>query len=327
MVELANKNREEIRSADELEGDFAVGDENNFEMISSVDDWTGDIDFGSYLYIPNTEFGGIVTEIESSTGQNQISVRGSTWRGMLAKKIIEPKPGEDYRIVSGSVEDVVRELVIECGLDSLFSVPTTEDETEIKFKFDRYCTLLDGLEKMLSSIGYRLDIRYIKTRWDAYVRIQPVSATEFSDETEFSQDGKLVFTAQNNKGGINHLICLGKGELKDRLVKHLYVQKDGSIGDVPYYTGIEERTDKYDYSSGEELELTEKGTERLQELMNSKKFNVDIDDDIETNMQIGDIVGGRDYITGIAAKKPITKKILNIKDGTCKTEYKIEGDD
>ena len=41
----------------------------------------------------------------------------------------------------------------------------------------------------------------------------------------------------------------------------------------------------------------------------------------------GDIVGGRDYITGIVVKKPITKKILNIKDGTCKTEYKIEGGD
>lgn len=327
MVELANKNREEIRSADELEGDFAVGDENNFEMISSVDDWTGDIDFGSYLYIPGTELGGIVTEIESSTRQNQIFVRGSTWRGMLAKKIIEPKPGEDYRIISGRVEDVVRELVIECALDPLFSVPTTEDETEIKFKFERYCTLLDGLEKMLSSIGYRLDIRYIKTRWEAYVRLQPVPATDFSDKAEFSQDGKLVFTAQNNQGGINHLICLGKGDLKDRIVKHLYVQKDGSIGNSPYYTGLDERTETYDYSSAEELELTEKGTERLQELMNSKKFTVDIDDEIETEMQIGDVVGGRDYITGIVVKKPITEKILNIKDGTCKTEYKIEGGD
>ena len=108
MVILANKNREEIRSADELKGDFAIGDENNFEMISSVGDWTGDIDFGSYLYTPNTEFGGIVTEIESSAGQNQIFVRGATWRGMLAKKIIEPKRGEDYRTVSGRVEDVVR---------------------------------------------------------------------------------------------------------------------------------------------------------------------------------------------------------------------------
>ena len=49
MVTLANKNREEIRLADELEGDFAVGNENDFEMISSVSDWTGDIDFGSYL--------------------------------------------------------------------------------------------------------------------------------------------------------------------------------------------------------------------------------------------------------------------------------------
>ena len=327
MVILANKNREEIRHADELKGDFAVGNENDFEMVSSVADWTGDIDFGSYLYIPNTEFGGIVTEIESSTGQNQIFVRGATWRGILAKKIIKPRSGEDYRTVSGRIEDIVRELVAECGLVSLFSVPTTEDSTEIRFQFDRYCTLLAGLEKMLSSVGYRLDIRYIKTRWEAYVRIQPVAATDFSDETEFSQDGKLVFTAQNNQGGINHLICLGKGDLKDRIVKHLYVQKDGSIGNSPYYTGLDERTETYDYSSAEEPELTEKGTERLRELMNSKKFAVDIDDDIETEMQIGDIVGGRDYITGIVVKKPITKKILNIKDGTCKTEYKIEGGD
>lgn len=327
MVTLANKNREEIRLADELEGDFAVGNENDFEMISSVSDWTGDIDFRSYLYIPNTEFGGIVSEIESSTRQNKIFVRGSTWRGMLTKKIIEPKTGEDYRIVSGSVENVVRELVIECGLDSLFSVPSSEDDTEVEFRFERYCTLLSGLEKMLSSIGYRLDIKYIKTRWEAYVRLQPVPATDFYDKAEFSQDGKLVFTAQNNQGGINHLICLGKGDLKDRIVKHLYVQKDGSIGNSPYYTGLDERTETYDYSSAEEPELTEKGTERLRELMNSKKFAVDIDDDIETEMQIGDIVGGRDYITGIVVKKPITKKILNIKDGTCKTEYKIEGGD
>lgn len=327
MVMLANKNREEIRSADELKGDFAIGDENNFEMISSVGDWTGDIDFGSYLYTPNTEFGGIVTEIESSTGQNQIFVRGATWRGMLAKKIIEPKRGEDYRTVSGRVEDVVRELVAECGLDSLFSVPTSVDDTEIQFQFDRYCTLLSGLEKMLSSIGYRLDIRYIKTRWDAYVRLQPVQVTDFSNKAEFSQDGKLRFIATENKGGINHLICLGKGELKDRLVKHLYVQKDGSIGNAQYFTGLDERTDIYDYSSAEEPELTEKGMERLKEIMNSKEFKVDIEDDVETEMQIGDVVGGRDYITGISVKKPIVGKILAIEDGTESTEYKIEGDD
>lgn len=327
MVTLANKNREEIRLARELEGDFAVGSENSFGFSYSASDWTGDIDYGCYLYITGTEFGGIVSLIKSSTKENSIYVQGDTWRGMLAKKIIEPKAGEDYRIVKGRVEDVMRELVVEHGLDFLFSIPSSEDDTEIQFQFDRYCTLLAGLEKMLSSIDYRLDIRYIKTRWDAYVRLQPVQVTDFSNKAEFSQDGKLVFTAQNNQGGINHLICLGKGDLKDRIVKHLYVQKDGSIGNSPYYTGLDERTETYDYSSAEEPELTEKGTERLRELMNSKKFAVDIDDDIETEMQIGDIVGGRDYITGIVVKKPITKKILNIKDGTCKTEYKIEGGD
>lgn len=327
MVTLANKNREEIRLARELEGDFAIGTENSFGFSYSASDWTGDIDYGCYLYITGTEFGGIVSLIKSNTKENSIYVQGDTWRGMLTKKIIEPKAGEDYRIVKGKVEDIMRELVVEHGLDSLFSVPTSEDDTEIQFQFDRYCTLLAGLEKMLSSIDYRLDIRYIKTRWDAYVRLQPVQVTDFSDKAEFSQDGKLRFTATENKGGINHLICLGKGELKDRLVKHLYVQKDGSIGNAQYFTGLDERTDIYDYSSAEEPELSEKGMERLKEIMNSKEFKVDIDDDIETEMQIGDIVGGRDYITGISVKKPIVGKILKIEDGTESTEYKIEGDD
>ena len=102
---------------------------------------------------------------------------------------------------------------------------------------------------------------------------------------------------------------------------------DDTVEKEQYYTGIEEITETYDYSSAEEPELVEKGTERLKELMNSKKFEVDIEENIETDMQIGDIVGGRDYITGITVKKPIVGKIYTYKNGAEKIEYKIKGDD
>lgn len=325
-IRLSDKNGKEIRFLKEAEIDIENHKRNDFELTIKLDDWKGDINYGYYIYIPGTELGGIVSKIKSSTKEQNIFVYGSTFRGILAKKIIEPARGEDYRTVSGELNEVLRELVEECTLSSLFSVPTVDTEVLVTFQFDRYCTLLEGMEKMLNRVGYRLDIRYIKNNVDAYVRLQAVHQVDYSGRKEFSQDGGLSFVATNDQGGVNHLICLGKGELKDRIVKHLYVQKNGSIGEQQYYTGIEENTETYDYSSAEEPELTEKGTERLKERMNSKKFEVDIEDDIEIDMQIGDIVGGRDYITGIHVKKPIVGKIYTCKNGIENTEYKIEGD-
>ena len=38
---------------------------------------------------------------------------------------------------------------------------------------------------------------------------------------------------------------------------------------------------------------------------------------------VGDIVGGREEITGIEIKEKITAKIIKIKDGIMSTEYKV----
>ncbi len=373
-VILADKNGKEIRSLLEAEVDVENYKTNDFELAISLEEWKEDIVYGGRIYIENTEIGGIIRKIKSSTKEKNIYAYGSTFRGMLLKKIIAPAQGEDFRIVNGELNEVLRELIEDCNLSSLFSVPSIDTEVNINFQFERYCTLLSGVEKMLSSVGYRLDIKYIKNNAEAYVRLQAVPQIDYSGRKEFSQDGGLNFTATNDKGGVNHLICLGKGELKDRIVKHLYVQKNGTIGEEQYdgglnftatndkggvnhliclgkgelkdrivkhlyvqkngtigeeqyYTGIEEITETYDYSSAEEPELVEKGTEQLKELMNSKKFEVDIEENIETDMQIGDIVGGRDYITGITVKKPIVGKIYTYKNGAEKIEYKIKGDD
>ena len=47
---------------------------------------------------------------------------------------------------------------------------------------------------------------------------------------------------------------------------------------------------------------------------------------IEGVIDIGDIVGGRDYLTGIAMTKPISRKIWTISSGKEKIEYKLKGE-
>ena len=47
---------------------------------------------------------------------------------------------------------------------------------------------------------------------------------------------------------------------------------------------------------------------------------------IEGNVDIGDIVGGRDYLTGVIMKKPIGRKIWKLSGGKEKIEYKLEGE-
>ena len=47
----------------------------------------------------------------------------------------------------------------------------------------------------------------------------------------------------------------------------------------------------------------------------------------DVDLAIGDIVGGRDYNTGILVQKPVVQKILKISKGTISVDYKLKGDD
>ena len=60
--------------------------------------------------------------------------------------------------------------------------------------------------------------------------------------------------------------------------------------------------------------------------MNSTSFSMDVET-LNMDVAIGDIIGGRDYLTGLYAKKPIAKKIYKVEDGKTSLEYEIEGDD
>ena len=325
---LADQNLKDIAPVMDAEIDIAIGEENDYEIKIPRDEWKSEYTFGNVFYIKDTEYGGIIGEVDTSTAEDTISLLGRTWRGMLDKKIIRPPAGQDYKKVSGELNTVLGDLIAE-QFDDYFVV--SQDDTGVSlanYQFDRYCTLLAGIVKMLKSVGYKLHIEYIQQErgQPGYVELSAVPVVDYSERLELSQDSRLNFVFDETKNGVNHLICLGKGELQERQVIDLYVQEDGSIGTTQYYTGIQEVAETYEDTSSESDELEEKGREKLQELMNSTSFSMDVET-LGMEVEIGDIIGGRDYVTGMYAAKPIAKKIYKVSGGKVSLEYEIEGDD
>jgi len=106
---------------------------------------------------------------------------------------------------------------------------------------------------------------------------------------------------------------------------HLYVQKDGTIGKIPYYDGKDEISSVYNYTNADAETLEEYGMKRLESLQNYKTCSITVND---ADLDIGDFVSGYDAVTDTTVKKPVIQKILKVKSsGTSTVEYKIEGDD
>ena len=326
---LADQNLRDIKPVMDANIDFAVGaDENDYEIKIRRDRWDERYAYGNVFYIKNTEFGGIIGRKKVNTEQDTISLYGRTWRGMLDKKIIRPPTGQDYRKVSGELNSVLNTLVMEQFSDYFVVSQNDTGVSVTNYQFERYCTLLSGIVKMLKSVGYKLHIEYIQQErgQPGYVELSAVPIVDYSERIELSQDSRLNFVFDETKNGVNHLICLGKGELQDRQVIDLYVGQNGNIGTTQYYTGIQEVAETYEDTSSESDELEEKGREKLQELMNSTSFSMDVES-LGMEVEIGDIIGGRDYVTGMYAAKPIAKKIYKVEGGKTSLEYEIEGDD
>ena len=326
---LADQNLRDVMPVMDAEIDIAIGsDENDYEIKIRRDRWDERYVYGNIFYIKNTEFGGIIGRKKINTAEDTISLYGRTWRGKLDKKIIRPPAGQDYRKVSGELNMVLDTLVTE-QFNDYFVVSQNDTGVSVtNYQFDRYCTLLAGITKMLKSVGYKLHIEYIQQErgQPGYVELSAVPIVDYSERLELSQDSRMNFVFDETKNGVNHLICLGKGELQERQVIDLYVQEDGSIGTTQYYTGIQEVVETYEDTSSESDELEEKGREKLQELMNSTSFSMDVET-LGMDVEIGDFVGGRDYVTGMYAAKPIAKKIYKVSGGKVSLEYEIEGDD
>ena len=195
----------------------------------------------------------------------------------------------------------------------------------VQYQFNRYVSYVDGISAMLAQVGYRLQIKYIETDLSGYVELSAVPVSEY--DSDITTEYTLGVTTQGYKMGTNHLICLGQGELHDRTVIHLYADANGNISQTKSLTGLDEIVETYENTSAESEQLLETGIERLKELLNYKKLSVSFSGATDQEMYIGDMVTGRDYITGVIISLPIAAKIMTRHDGNTSVEYRVEGED
>lgn len=327
MVILANENLQELCAIKDANVTVDLNGDRTFSVQIARSNWRPELTFSSLIYIMGTEYGGIIGEILTDTTLDYVELKGLSWRGRLAKKIIQPPTGSDYKVVSGELHTVMKSL-IEPEFDGLFVVSQEDTGVTVSnYQFDRYCTLLDGLTKMLKSKWYRLQLSFRREQGEpGYLYIEAVPIVDYSNRIELSRDCRLNYTMDDKRDGVNHLIVAGKGELQDRNVLHLYVQEDGSIGTQQYYTGLQEIADVYENTSTETDELQSKSEERIRELMNKKTFKMDVAK-LGLDVGIGDIVGGRDYLTGMYMAKPVENIVYELTNNVESRIYKLEGED
>lgn len=301
-------------------------DKREFSVQVARCNWEKDMTYGRYVYVPDTEFGGEIGEILTDTTLDYVDMKGLTWRGMLYYKVIEPPAGSDYKKVSGELHSVLKTL-IEPEFDGLFMVSSDDTGVNISdYQFDRYCTLLDGIVKMLKSVGYRLKLSHQRVKGEPnYVLTEAVPIIDYSSQIELSKDCRLNYTMDDKRNGVNHLIVTGKGELQERNVLHFYAWPDGSIKTTKYYTGRQEIVQVYENTSTETDELQSKSEEELKKLMNKTTFGMDVEK-LSIAAEIGDIVGGRDYLTGLYAAKPIENITYSVTNDVVEKTYKLEGE-
>lgn len=299
----------------ELDVDLAGG--MDFEIKTAIDNAVMAI--GSYWYILDTEYGGRVDRIKVNTDTGELIYGGRSWRGMLASKIVSPPSGQSHRVLTGPWLEAVDSLIEHCNLGELFVADTVELITLDSWRVDRYVTLLAALNKLLDSRQHRISLYWSGGK----VHIGGVPIRDLTDTVQYETDDKVHLTVEDNRGGVNHLICLGRGEGVEREVVHLYTTPTGAITEEQQtFKGLEEIEATYENTNTETREqLKKEGFDKLKELRNGQTFSVSVED---YDVQIGDIVGGKERITGISVAEKVTNIIYKIdSEGQPSIEYKV----
>lgn len=269
---------------------------------------------GCRWWVDGTGWGGIVDDVKTSVtgGEGELTYRGRDWHGLLASKILEPDKGKDYLTMSGTIGTLLRTVISRIGLQDILTVTEGTSKTA-NWQFDRYCDAWSGLSKMLRASGLRLRITAAQN--GVTVDAPPITAA-----SDLIDSDLIDFDATLASHPINHLICLGKGELKDRIVVHWYADQKGTLSHTQTIKGADERTSVYELSNADAAELETKGKTKLQELRDTGSIDVDVESD-GIDLDVGDTVTGRDNTTGIKVTAEITKKIIKIEDGIPTVTY------
>lgn len=286
------------------EGEFAIGDENRFEL--KVPPGYG-ITQDCFLTADGREYGGIVDDVVIDTGADYATVEGRTWHGAWEKSIIEPDAGQDYLVYSGECNALLGKLIERLGLGYAFRASTASSGVLVnQYQFSRYVDGYNGARAMLRSVGMKMRFAY-----DGALRCCVVSAVPRGEYIDDGIDGDKVRMTIAKRRVVNHLVGLGSGELRDRVVVHRYADAAGNISDKQSLFGVEHKAEVYDSPSSDTADLIEGMEDRLREYQ-QELFTCSIPEDADDEYDIDDIVGGTSTDHNISVVTSVAKKIATI---------------
>lgn len=285
---------------------------NNFELTMALPEDASELlwaenAISTIIYVEGTEYGGEISGSVIDIGQQTITYTGRTWRGNLSQWIIEPPQGQDYLIVSGNLAESMRLL----PMGDYIEVEDTAYSGG-SYQFDRYVTTFDGVTGLLGAAqsDLRASIEWESNGYSGVAKLTITPARDLRNMVEVSQDYNDQIQLKITRDGDTprELICLGSGELKDREVIKLYADADWNITETPIVGAYPVET--YDFASSADL-LADGRKHFLEIIHNHEQIEVSIND---LDIQLSDIIGAKDILTGEFVSAEITSIIWRCAD-------------
>lgn len=300
--------------------DWACGtDENDFEL--TIDDPDApEIERGWYFWLDGSDVGGQIVDrrVSVAGGTSTTTWIGQSWTGMLAAKILQPDANQDYLTVSGKLPDILKNLLKRIGLDTVFTVDSSDASTLSNWMFQnpRYVDAYTGLRTLLASCGRRLDFKVSGNKiLLGIVPVQTITNTIDSDLVDFK--------AETNRRAVNHLIGLGSQELKNRLVVNYFADAAGVVSQTQTLFGADEVCATYDYSNADLSTLQSETKKHLQELQTGGSVEVTLSDEVGDGLRVDDKIVAADQSSGVNVTAVVTKRIVKIDSGILTSTFEV----
>lgn len=235
--------------------DLSFGqDENDFVLKVPVS--FHKLEANQVIYVPGTEYGGVIDSIAIDTESKIVTYSGRTFHGILEGKKLYPFKNADYLIYSGEANYVLGQI-----LERLSLIPSSKNEMYVRPNgaFIKASTEDSGIyiNKFVVSSdsgnyasGYAF-IRDMLYQFGAKPMIingviEAVPYLDYSADFDWLYES-MQFEAKANYNSVNHLHCMGQGDLSKRYTIDLYLNTDGGIlpysranvqSDADYYTDL-----------------------------------------------------------------------------------------
>ena len=237
---------------------------------------------------------------------------------MLAAKILQPDPRQDYLTVSGKLPDILTGLMKRIGLDCVFTVQSDDSSTVTNWRFEnpRYVDAYTGFRNLLASCGRRLDFQAKDDH--ILLGITPVGIIANTIDSDL-----VDFRAETNRRAPNHLIGLGSQELKNRLVVDCFADAKGAVSDKQTFSGVDEVCATYDYSNADSATLKSETKKHLQELQTGGSVEVTLSDEVGDGLRVDDKIVATDQASGVSVTAVVTKRVVKIDSGILTSTFEV----